>query len=71
VTIVGVLGFIAGTIFLVLFLTNSQLGLTSQLAYTVVGGILVFSALWYIVTKMVRRSGGVNVEYAFKEIPPE
>ncbi|KRT64667.1 MAG: amino acid permease [Chloroflexi bacterium CSP1-4] len=71
VTIVGALGFIAGTIFLVLFLTNSQLGLTSQLAYTVVGGILVFSALWYIVTKMVRRSGGINVEYAFKEIPPE
>ncbi len=71
ITIVGILGFIAGTIFLILFLTNEQLGLTSQLAYTVVGGILVFSALWYIVTKMVRRSGGVNVEYAFKEIPPE
>ena len=56
VTIVGVLGFIAGSIFLWLFLTNDQLGLTSQLAYTVVGGILVFSLLWYIVTKIVRRN---------------
>ena len=71
VTIVGVLGFIAGSIFLWLFLTNDQLGLTSQLAYTVVGGILVFALLWYIVTKIVRRNAGIDVAYAFKEIPPE
>ncbi|MGH2408015.1 MAG: amino acid permease [Candidatus Limnocylindrales bacterium] len=71
VTVVGAIGFVAGTIFLILFLTNSQLGLTSQLAYTVVGGILIFSALWYVVTKLVRRQAGINVEYAFKEVPPE
>jgi amino acid transporter len=71
VTIVGILGFIAGSIFLWLFLTNDQLGLTSQLAYTVVGGILVFTLLWYIVTKIVRRNAGIDVAYAFKEIPPE
>ena len=71
VTIVGILGFIAGTIFLWLFLTNDQLGLTSQLAYVVVGGILVFTLIWYIATKFVRRSAGIDVAYAFKEIPPE
>jgi amino acid transporter len=71
VSVVGVLGFIAGTIFLILFLTNPQLGLTSQLAYTVVSAILIFAALWYIITKLVRRNAGINVEYAFKEVPPE
>jgi amino acid transporter len=71
VSIVGVLGFIAGSIFLWLFLTNEQLGLTSQLAYTIVGGILVFTLIWYIVTKIVRRNAGIDVAYAFKEIPPE
>jgi amino acid transporter len=71
VTIIGALGAAFGVVFLFLFLTNEQLGLTSQLAYTVVGGVLLFAAAWYLVAKQLRRSSGINVEYAFKEIPPE
>ena len=71
VTFVGLLGAAAGVVFLYLFLTNDQLGLTSQLAYTVVGGVLLFSAAWYLIAKQVRRSRGIDVSYAFKEIPPE
>ncbi len=71
VTVVGLLGAAAGVVFLYLFLTNEQLGLTSQLAYTVVGGVLLFSAAWYLIAKQVRRSRGIDVSYAFKEIPPE
>ena len=51
-----------GVVFLYLFLTNEQLGLTSQLAYTVVGGILLFSAAWYIVAKRIRRNSGIDVD---------
>ena len=57
--------------FLYLFLTSAELGLTSDLAYYVVAGILLFSLGWYLVTKYARRSRGINVDYAFKEIPPE
>jgi basic amino acid/polyamine antiporter, APA family len=71
VTIVGLLGAAFGVVFLFLFLTNEQLGLTSTLAYTVVGGVLLFSAAWYLIAKQLRRSSGINVDYAFKEIPPE
>ena len=71
VTIVGLLGAAFGVVFLFLFLTNEQLGLTSQLAYTVVGGVLLFAGAWYFIAKAMRRSSGINVEYAFKEIPPE
>ena len=71
VTIVGLVGAIAGVAFLYLFLTEGSLGLTSDLAYNVVAGVLVFSLGWYLVTYFVRRSRGINVEYAFKEIPPE
>ena len=70
-TVVGGLGALFGVIFLVLFLTNDQLGLTSQLAYVVVIGVLVFSAAWYVIAKAMRRSSGIDVTYAFKEIPPE
>jgi len=71
VTIVGLLGFVTGLIFLFLFATNAELGLTSDLAYIVVGGVLIFSAVWYVATKLARRSSGINVDFAFKEIPPE
>jgi len=71
VTIVGLIGTAAGAVFLYLFLTNASLGLTSELAYRVVAGVLVFALVWYIVTYFVRRSSGINVDYAFKEIPPE
>ncbi|MBF8289889.1 MAG: family permease [Chloroflexi bacterium] len=71
VTIVGTVGAIAGGYFIYLFLTNSTLGLTSELAYQVVAGVLLFSLGWYLVTYFVRRSSGINVDYAFKEIPPE
>lgn len=71
VTIIGLLGAAFGVVFLFLFLTNEQLGLTSQLAYTVVGGVLLFSAAWYLIAKQVRKSSGIDVGYAFREIPPE
>lgn len=71
VTVVGLLGAAFGVVFLYLFLTNEQLGLTSQLAYTVVGGVLLFSAAWYLIAKTLRRQSGVDVSYAFREIPPE
>jgi amino acid transporter len=71
VTVIGLLGAAAGVVFLYLFLTNEQLGLTSQLAYAVVGGVLLFAAAWYLIAKQVRKSRGIDVSYAFKEIPPE
>jgi hypothetical protein len=62
---------VTGCVFLFLFATNAELGLTSDLAYIVVGGVLLVSAVWYVATKMIRRSSGINVDFAFKEIPPE
>ena len=40
-------------------------------AYQVVFGVLVVSIIWYFLAKMVQRSHGINVDFAFKEIPPE
>jgi len=37
----------------------------------VVFGVLAVSIIWYFLAKFIQRSRGINVEYAFKEIPPE
>ena len=71
VTILGIIGFLLGGIMLLMFMFYAQLGLTSTLAYSVVFGILAISAIWYFFAKRAQRSKGINVEYAFKEIPPE
>lgn len=71
VTILGILGFLLGGGMLLMFMFYSQLGLTSTLAYSVVLGILAVSAIWYLLAKSAQSSKGINVEYAFKEIPPE
>jgi len=71
VTIFGLIGAVVGGVMVLMFMFYSALGLTSVLAYQVVFGVLGVSIIWYFLAKMVQRSRGINVEYAFKEIPPE
>ncbi|MGE5074108.1 MAG: amino acid permease [Anaerolineae bacterium] len=35
------------------------------------GGIIVFCIVWYAWTKRSQKAKGINIDYAFKEIPPE
>jgi amino acid transporter len=71
VTILGTLGFLFGGAMILMFMFDARLGLTSTLAYSVVFGILAVSAIWYFIAKNAQKSKGINVDYAFKEIPPE
>ena len=71
VTIFGLIGAIVGGVMVLMFMLYSALGLTSVLAYQVVFGVLAVSIIWYFVAKMIQRSRGINVDFAFKEIPPE
>ncbi len=34
-------------------------------------GIIVFCVVWYALTKRAQKSKGINIDFAFKEIPPE
>ncbi|MDD2695714.1 MAG: hypothetical protein PHD58_07310, partial [Anaerolineales bacterium] len=71
VTILGGLGFIFGTAMVLSYMFVPALGLTSRLAYSVVFGIIAVSAIWYFLVKRSQRARGINVDFAFKEIPPE
>jgi amino acid transporter len=71
VTVLGALGFVLGGVMVMMFMFYDSLGLTSTLAYTVVFGVIAVSAVWYFAAKAVQRGRGINVEYAFREVPPE
>jgi APA family basic amino acid/polyamine antiporter len=71
VTILGGIGTVLGFAMVISYLVVPALGLVSTLAYSVVFGIIAVSAIWYFLVKWAQRSRGINVDYAFKEIPPE
>ena len=71
VTILGGIGFIFGSAMVLSYMFAPQLGLVSTLAYSVVFGIIAISAIWYFLAKWAQKQRGINVDYAFKEIPPE
>ena len=54
-----------------MFIFYDAFGLTSVLAREVVIVVLVISIIWYLLAKMIQKSRGIDVSYAFKEIPPE
>ena len=34
-------------------------------------GIIIVSAVWYYLTKLGQKQRGIDVDFAFKEVPPE
>ena len=40
-------------------------------AQIIAAGIIVFCIVWYAWTKRSQKAKGINIDYAFKEIPPE
>ncbi|MEX0788895.1 MAG: APC family permease [Anaerolineales bacterium] len=81
VTAVGLLGSGFGFLMVEAFLLAPELGVlgnwnfedfpTGLWAQIIAFGIILVSAIWYALAKRARKSSGINVEYAFKEIPPE
>jgi len=47
---------------------NLPSGLWAQI---IAFGILLISGIWYVLVKNAQKSRGINVDFAFKEIPPE
>ncbi|MGH2592616.1 MAG: amino acid permease [Anaerolineae bacterium] len=81
VTVLGVLGGVLGTLMVLAFLLAPQLGVLGNWnfenfpqnvwAQIIAFGIIVVSAVGYVVARRARQRSGINVDFAFKEIPPE
>jgi basic amino acid/polyamine antiporter, APA family len=71
VTILGIIGFIFGAGACIAFLTHSGYGLKGTTPYIIVGGIFVICLVWYFINRAYNKSKGIDVGYAFLEVPPE
>jgi amino acid transporter len=77
----GMIGGGLGMAMVVAFLLAPQLGVLGNWnfadfpaglwAQIIAFGILLLSAVWYFLAKAAQKRRGINVDFAFKEIPPE
>jgi amino acid transporter len=77
----GMLGGGFGMAMVVAFLLAPQLGVLGNWnfenfpsglwAQIIAFGIIIVSWIWYVLAKNAQKSRGINVDFAFKEIPPE
>jgi APA family basic amino acid/polyamine antiporter len=80
-TVLGAIGGVFGILMVGAFLFAPQLGVLGNWDFTdfpnhlwaqiIAFGIILISWIWYMLAKNAQKSKGINVEFAFKEIPPE
>ena len=71
VTIFGIIGFVFGLAAEIAFLTHSGYGLKGTTPYIVVASIFVICLVGYWIGRQYNKSKGIDVNYAFLEVPPE
>lgn len=71
VTVFGFIGFIFGLAALIAFLTKDAYGLSGRTPYIVVAGVFIFCLVGYWIGRQYNKGKGIDVNYAFLEVPPE
>ena len=75
VMLAGIGGVIALGALLLLFIFNksisAQFAVTAHLSVEFMLGVVIAGALWYVGAYLVNRRRGINLNLAYKEIPPE
>jgi amino acid transporter len=71
VTIFGLLGFIGGMAAEIAFVTKAGYGLRGTTPYIVVAAIFVACLVIYWIGRTYQKGKGIDVSYAFLEVPPE
>jgi len=71
VTVFGLIGFIAGMAAAIAFVTQSGYGLKGTTPYIVVAGIFIVCLVAYWIGRTYQKGKGIDVSYAFLEVPPE
>jgi amino acid transporter len=71
VTIFGIIGFILGLIAEIAFLAKPGYGLRGTTPYIVVAAIFIVCLVGYWIGRQYQKGKGIDVNYAFLEVPPE
>jgi amino acid transporter len=71
VTVFGIIGFIFGVAAEIAFLAHAGYGLKGTTPYVVVGAVFIVCLVGYWIGRQYNKGKGIDVNYAFLEVPPE
>jgi len=71
VSIFGIIGFVFGLAALIMFLTEAGYGLKGTTPYIVVAAVFLVCFVGYWIGRQYNKGRGIDVSYAFLEVPPE
>jgi len=71
VTVFGVIGFVFGLAAEIAFLAHAGYGLKGTTPYIVVAAVFVVCLVFYWIGRQYNKGKGIDVNYAFLEVPPE
>ena len=71
VTVFGIIGFVFGVAAIIAFLTNPNYLLTGWKPWSVVVGVFIVCLIGYWIGRAYNKGKGIDVNYAFLEVPPE
>ncbi len=71
VTLFGAIGSIFGIVVLILFITEAGYGLNNATSYIYVVGVFLVCLIGYWIGRQYNKGKGIDVNYAFLEVPPE
>ncbi len=71
VTVLGAVGAVLGGAMVLTFMFVPQLGLTGKVPYTIVAAIILVSIVMYVIAKTYNRTRGIDIQLAFKAVPPQ
>lgn len=71
ITILGIIGAVVNIIILVYYLFFPDLGVFNPLSLSVIIGIYLFWLIYYYVRRAYMKSKGIDVELAFRQVPPD
>jgi hypothetical protein len=71
-TIAGIVTVVAELFVAYIYVTDSRLGMTEPIqGLALTFGILLVGIIGYYISRAIRARQGINLDYLFKEIPPE
>ena len=71
VTILGLIGFVFALGVEIAFLVNPKYGLTGTASYVFLAGVFIVCVVGYWIGRQYQKGRGIDLSYAFQEVPPE
>ena len=71
ITVTGILGALVSAVLFIAYLIWPELGVYNAVSMVTIIGTIVVCVIYYFIRKAYMKSRGIDVELAFRQLPPD